>query len=376
MRSWFHVIPKNTGLSTYIWIIFCILPFYFIVRSLSFLNISFGILLVLLFFIAYRLSFNSKTGFVYLWVSIQMAISLFMTLHFSYVYFGLFLAFFIGKIKSKGGFLTLYIVHLATTIVATTFGFFIDTHLFTSQLPFVIVSVIGIILLPFNMYNREKRELLEGQLEDAQKKLSALAIMEERQRIARDLHDTLGQKLSLIGLKSDLARKLVNIDPASVKVELNDIHQTARTALKEVREMVSNMRAIKLTDEIVKVEQILEAAKIKVIIEGNPKLEHTPTLLENVICMCLRETVTNVVKHSQSTICHITILQHHHEIKVEVKDNGVGFSGKNSLNGHGLSGMKERLEFVNGSLDILPSNGTTITIRVPNIVMQHSKKGE
>ena len=70
-------------------------------------------------------------------------------------------------------------------------------------------------MLPFNTYNRKKREQLEEQLEDANKKISELIKVEERQRIARDLHDTLGQKLSLIGLKSDLASKLVLINPES-----------------------------------------------------------------------------------------------------------------------------------------------------------------
>jgi two-component system sensor histidine kinase DesK len=279
MRNWFHVIPKNKLLSAYVWIIFCILPFYFIIRSLSILNISFGVLLILAFFIAYLLSFNSKTGFVYLLLSIQIAISLFMTVYFGYVYFSLFLAFFIGNIKRKGGFLTLYIVHLVTTIAAITSGFFVETRLFTSQFPFVIVSVIGVILLPFNMYNRTKQEALEDQLEDANKKLSQLVIIEERQRVARDLHDTLGQKLSLIGLKSDLAGKLLNVDAEAVKNELEDINQTARTALKEVREMVSDMRGTKLSDEIVWIKQILVAANIECALEGSPELKGTPLLV-------------------------------------------------------------------------------------------------
>lgn len=375
MRNWFHIIPKNTMLSIYVWTIFCILPFYFIVRSLSVLNISLGILLILIFYVTNRLSFNSKTGFVYLWVSIQMTISLFMTIYFSYVYFGLFLAFFIGKVERRGGFLTLYIIHLGTTIAAVTFGFFIETKLFTSQLPFVIVSVIGIILLPFNMYNRDKREKLEAQLEDANNKLSQLMIMEERQRIARDLHDTLGQKLSLIGLKSDLAKKLVEVNPDSAKLELGDIHQTARTALKEVREMVTNMRATTLKEELAKIKQILDAAKIEVRIEGPEILNTTPLFTENVLSMCLKEAVTNIVKHSQATKCHIQITSTDNEVNLEIQDNGVGFpdESEDTPHGHGITGMKERLEFVNGSLEYVAGEGTLIIIHIPNVILPASK---
>ncbi|WEG14630.1 sensor histidine kinase [Pullulanibacillus sp. KACC 23026] len=368
MRNWFHIIPKNTGLSIYVWIIFCILPFYFIMRSLSLLDICFGVLLVFLFYITNRLSFNSKTGFVYLWVSIQMAISLFMTIYFSYIYFGLFLAFFIGKIQHKGGFLSLYIVHLCTTIVAITFGFFFETKLYTSQLPFVIISIIGIILLPINMRNREKREKLEVQLEDANKKLSQLMVMEERQRIARDLHDTLGQKLSLIGLKSDLAQRLIKVNPDSAKIELRDINQTARTALKEVREMVTNMRAVKLKDELIKVKQILDAANIDVKIEGSADLKGIPLFVENILSMCLKEAVTNIVKHSQATRCRIKITSSQDDVKIEIHDNGKGFSDHNETHkGHGIAGMKERLEFVNGILDYNSLDGTLVTINVPNV---------
>src|SRR5699024_5666914 len=130
-----------------------------------------------------------------------IAISIFMTLFYGYVYFALFLSFFIGNIRRKGGFIALYVVHLVTTILSITVGFFIVTDVFISQLPFIIISLIGIVLLPFNIHKRIKKKQLETLLDDATEKL---AITEERQRIARDLHDTLGQKLSMIGLKSDL----------------------------------------------------------------------------------------------------------------------------------------------------------------------------
>src|SRR5690625_2579874 len=240
MQKWYHIFPKNTGISLYVWLIFCILPFYFISRSFSKIDLFIGILMILLFFAAYRLSFISKNWLGYVWVSSAMAISIFMTLFFGYVYFALFLSFFIGIIPIINGFITLYIIHLASTILTISIALYNNLDLFLLQLPFIIICLIGVILLPLNIYNRNNREKLEELLDDANEKISELLIMEERQRIARDLHDTLGQKLSLIGLKSDLAKKLIDVKTEKDKTEINYIHQTARTNIKKVREMVSD----------------------------------------------------------------------------------------------------------------------------------------
>lgn len=376
MQNWFHIFPKNTGLSLYAWIIFCILPFYFIFRSTSPMEIIFGILMIILFFTTYRLSFIKKGWTVYVSVGIQIVISIGMTLFYGYVYFSLFLAFFIGNTQNKIGFITLYIIHLVTTVTAVSIGFFIQSQIFFTQYPFIILSVIGVILLPFNIYNRNKREKLEHQLEDAHKKISQLMVFEERQRIARDLHDTLGQKLSMIGLKSDLAGKLVHANPESAKSEMNDINQTARTALKEVREMVSDMKGTRLRDEVTRVRQILKAAQMNFQLEGDPVLENTPLLIENVLSMCLKEAVTNVVKHSQATTCHVTIMQTPKEWVIKVKDNGIGITDKeDDLKEHGLQGMRERLEFVNGTLKIESPNGTMLTILIPHVIQQTEQGG-
>src|SRR5690606_16776937 len=106
--------------------------------------------------------------------------------------------------------------------------------------------------------------------------------LEERQRIARDLHDTLGQKLSLIGLKSELAEKLISKSPKQAKAEMQDVHQTARTALKEVREMVTQMRGTKLEEELFRVKQILKAAQIDFRLTGDPELTNISLIVENV----------------------------------------------------------------------------------------------
>ncbi len=377
MQKWHHIFHKSTGLSPYVWVVFYILPFYFIFRSAS-VNQNqwvYGIVMVAVFFACYVLSFKSKGWVVYFWTTVQILVSITMTLLFGYMYFALFIAFFIGNIQKRAGFFTLYSIHLLTTIAAINYEMITGNRVFISQLPFVLVSMIAVVLLPATTYNRNNQDKLQGQLEDANKRISELVIMEERQRIARDLHDTLGQKLSLIGLKSDLAGKLIHKNPAQAAVEINDVRQTARSALKEVREMVTQMRGIRLEDELIRIRQLLEAAEIEFQLEGSPKLVNTSLMTENVLSMCLKEAVTNVVKHSGATLCQVQIEPSRTDLLIKVKDNGTGIEGSNLYDkGHGLQGMRERLEFVNGSMDVLQDKGTTLIIRVPNVFKQPELK--
>ncbi|MED1794738.1 sensor histidine kinase [Brevibacillus nitrificans] len=376
MQKWYQILHKNTGLSPYVWVVFYILPFYFIFRSSSTYEVVIGIVMILMFFVCYVLSFLSKGWAVYFWTSWQIIISIAMTVLFGYVYFSLFLAFFIGHIQNKIGFFTLYTIHLISMVVTINMGFLSKNAEFFNQLPFVLVSLVAVILLPVTTYNWNKREKLQGQLEDANKRISELVKLEERQRIARDLHDTLGQKLSLIGLKSDLASKLISKNPSRAQTELEEIRQTARIALKEVREMVTQMRGTRLEDEVFRVRQITKAAEIDFVLEGDPNLQNTSLMTENVLSMCLKEAVTNVVRHSGATTCSVVIEPLRTDLLLKVKDNGIGMAEECAyLRGNGLRGMKERLEFVNGSMEIdSAQNGTTVTIKVPNVFKQPEKE--
>lgn len=375
MQKWHHIFHKSTGLSPYVWVVFYILPFYFIFRSASMDRWAYGILMIIVFFVCYVLAFKSKGWLVYFWTSVQIIVSITMTILFGYMYFALFLAFFIGNIQKRVAFFTLYTIHLLTTIVAINYELITRNPVFLSQLPFVLVSIIAVVLLPATTYNRNNQDKLQGQLEDANKRISELVIMEERQRISRDLHDTLGQKLSLIGLKSDLAGKLISKNPAQAVLEINDVRQTARSALKEVREMITQMRGIRLEEELVRIQQLLQAAEINYELEGNPKLTNTSLIMENVLSMCIKEAVTNVVKHSGATVCRILIEPSRAELVIKVQDNGKGIEGTDLYyKGHGIQGMRERLEFVNGSMEMVKDGGTTIVVKVPTVIQQPERE--
>lgn len=371
MYSWYSVFPKSPWLSIYAWVIFCILPFFFILRSATPFNLAIGISLLVLFFLSYYFSAKSKSGVMYMWISFEIVISVVMTLMFGYVYLSLFIAFSIGNIRRPVGFFIIYGLHIAILIAAIVAGFFIEIELFLPQIHFVIILLIGVVLLPFNLYNRQKRDLLQDQLEVARERISELTIIQERERIARDLHDTLGQKLSMIGLKSDLATRLMDRDIESAKAEIQDIRQISSTALKEVRVLVSGMRRVKLKDELIRVQQLLQAAEIDIEVKGNPNFPDMSPIVENVLVMCLKEAINNVVRHSYAKQCLIEFEQTEKEFVVKVKDNGIGIAQKGvNLPGNGLDGMKERLEFVNGKLSITSDKGTKLKIRVPAVLKQ------
>lgn len=141
--------------------------------------------------------------------------------------------------------------------------------------------------------------------------------------------------------------------------------------------MVSNMKAVKIEDELLHVQQILTAADIKMIIEGKSEFNHIPAIIGNTLSMCLKEAVNNVVRHSKATECKITIKQKSDVIQLTVLDNGIGISNMNRKpSSNGLNGMKERVEFVNGDLEISEENGTLVKVTLPNVIMYQKENSK
>lgn len=376
MQTWYSIIPKSPMLSIYIWVIFCIMPFFFIMQSFTLWQIIAGVVMIVVYVLCHRFSFGSRPGLKYMWISFQMVLNIAMTLMFGYVYLSLFTAFFIGNIRQPVGFYIMYGLHIGFTVLSIVGGYFIYLDLFLSQTAFIIITVLGVVLLPFTLFSKTKRENLEGELETARERISELTVHEERQRIARDLHDTLGQKLSMIGLKSDLAMRLVEKNPQQAIDEIKDIRQTASVALKEVRELVADMRAVRISEELYRVEQILKAAQIKFRVNGDIKEIKMPVLSESVVSMCLKEAVTNVVKHSQAKICRVSFYQSDDEFVLTIQDDGVGISEAQRFStGNGLKGMRERIEFLNGTIEMYHEKGTMIQIHVP-VAITHQKGSE
>ena len=203
------------------------------------------------------------------------------------------------------------------------------------------------------------------QLLAAREQLAHLAVTEERLRFARDLHDVLGQSLSVLVLKSELVAKQLPADAdESLRHEVADIAQVARKSLNDVRETVAGYRKPTLQAEIGNARNALRAAGIGLRVENT--MDVVPTDQDGVLAWCLREAVTNVVKHSGATQCDVRISRVNGSANLEVADDG---RGADSLDGgSGLAGMRERVEMVGGTLTVAPKDGgMRIRITVPQL---------
>ena len=184
MMKRIQLFQSSTGVSPYMWALFAILPFYFIFQWSSTIEIVTGIILSIFFFILIELRLFRNGWLKYVWTRFLIIISIIMTIYLGYVYFAFFLAYLIGNLKKSACFYHLLYYSFSRPSIAINFNFVVQDELFLKQLPFVIIIWISVILLPFNIYNRKKREKLEAQLEFANKRISDLMVQEERQRIA------------------------------------------------------------------------------------------------------------------------------------------------------------------------------------------------
>jgi len=200
----------------------------------------------------------------------------------------------------------------------------------------------------------------EKKLRLANHEIEHLAKVAERERIARDLHDVLGHTLSLITLKAELARKLVDRDAERAKQEIQDVENASRAALADVREAIRGYRSDGIFAELARARSALETAGVSVECDTQPVPLSADQ--ESVLALALREAVTNVVRHADAHRCNVVLKQADSRCTLEVADDGRGASGPE---GNGLRGMRERLEELGGSLRLLSSNGTRLIIDLP-----------
>ena len=195
----------------------------------------------------------------------------------------------------------------------------------------------------------------------AREQLAHLAVTEERLRFARDLHDLLGQSLSVLVLKSELvAKQLPENADETLRGEVRDIAQVARKSLNDVREAVAGYRRPTLQAEISSARSALRAAGIGLLVQDNVGALRPEQ--DGVLAWCLREAVTNVVKHSGAKMCEVRLSRDDGSARLDVLDDGRGATSFDG--GAGLAGMRERIQLVGGRLNLDSENGGGLHLQV------------
>ncbi len=199
------------------------------------------------------------------------------------------------------------------------------------------------------------------------------AVLEERQRLARDLHDTLAQAFVSIMMNLDAALGHLESRPEQAAFHLHQAREAARAGLEEARRMVWALRPRPLEEGSL-VQALRTWARnwsrntgvaLRFAVSGRPV--PLPPEMEEALLRVMQEALTNVAKHARAHQVQVTLSFLDGEVLLDVADDGVGFDlAAAQHRGYGLASMQERMRAVGGTLEIEsePGHGTTVTARV------------
>jgi len=198
-------------------------------------------------------------------------------------------------------------------------------------------------------------------IKQSQEEVSALATIAERERIARDLHDLLGNSLTSVTLKAELAERLVDLDPHLARQHLKEIQEISRLALSQVREAVADYKKNTFENELSNARVVLESKDVELIHDISPLDIDPPT--DAALAMILREATTNMLRHSDATSCRVTLKSQVGQLVLSICDNGRPIPEPSM--GNGLKGMAERCHALGGVFNVSFLTGCNITATFP-----------
>ncbi|MFF3028813.1 sensor histidine kinase [Microbacterium sp. NPDC057944] len=182
-----------------------------------------------------------------------------------------------------------------------------------------------------------------------------LATSEGREAVARDVHDLIGHSLTVVGLKAQLVRRLIDTDPERAKAELADIEALTAEAIAGVRATVSGARATTLTEQLASSRDALRSADVVLAVDGTPNSLSAAQAL--TAAWILREATTNTLRHADATRVDVQIAPG----RLRIVDDG---AGPGAREGNGVRGMRERAAAAGASFAFGPgeSGGTSVEV--------------
>ena len=252
-----------------------------------------------------------------------------------------------------------FLSFLATLLILT-----LSSFLLTDDLGTHIMSM-AILLFSLGMYYFQNRIRQERKMEEANRTINILSAENERNRIGRDLHDTLGHTFAMMSLKTELALKQMDKEQyEAARKNLEELNQISRDSMYEVREIVNKLKYRTVAEELLELERLFDLSDIVLTVDSSLDLDSLSPVSQSTLSMVLRELANNVIKHSQADSCQIR-LSRNRGIILEFEDDGCGFK---EVTGQELHSIRERLSLVDGDLEILSQSH-------PTIIRVHLKEG-
>ena len=213
------------------------------------------------------------------------------------------------------------------------------------------------------------------------KGLSLLEAQElERQRIARDLHDTTVQNLTSLVHKSELCAKLIDIDAIRAKLELNTMSNTIKSVINDMRGIIYNLKPMTLDDLGLTItvqryaNKIMDLNNIQVKVQANEERKEILPVIRLTLFRIIQEACNNILKHANASLINIDITYDENRIHLRIRDNGLGFimdevrpKSPEQSSSFGLTFMRERTSLLSGTFEIQSDKGkgTIISVSVP-----------
>lgn len=262
----------------------------------------------------------------------------------------------------------------STGVAARHFSFSeIGQSAFSLSMIFILARSIDRLRESRDEQMRLSEELRQANAELLQRSIQAeeLAILRERNRVARELHDTLGHALTTMTVQLEAIRRVAERQPERLEPLLLEAQALSRQAMRDLRESLSSLReqegAPGLSEQIRSLaRQAAERAGCTLHLDLQPVPLPTPSV--HTLAAIAREALFNAERHARAQNLHLQLRADAESVQLMIQDDGVGFEPAHSHAGHfGLAGMRERALLLGGTLTVAsgPGEGTTIVVRIP-----------
>ncbi|HEX6360897.1 sensor histidine kinase [Actinophytocola sp.] len=222
---------------------------------------------------------------------------------------------------------------------------------FTERLVDTLYTAISTVTTGLVVYGLSRLTTLVREVQESRAEIARMAVLRERLRFARDLHDLLGYSLSAITLKIELTHRLLETSPRKAGDQLLEILDISRLALSDARTVASGYRELSIEEECRSAVSVLSAADVAVELD----VDHTdlPVQVSTVLATVLREGVTNLLRHSKAKHCEITIRQERDHASIEiVNDDLAALPANRDGGGCGLRNLSVRAKEIGGSVTV------------------------